>query len=183
MTKPSLLKSIILVLGGSILILTSNFSSAADTGANAGTAVAFAGLNQPVNPPCVPLSGTVVFTLFQFDSATTAHAAGDFRVHGSVVGHFVAQYFNLEPQGQGVIQMNGQHTVTFLDGSTLVTYDEILLQSDNENPGWAQVNSRLYVIAGTGAYAGATGLVHTQGEVNLFTLEGEIEVKGQVCLP
>jgi hypothetical protein len=104
---------------------------------------------------------------------------------GQLVGFATAQYFNIEQKGKGVIQMNGEHTLTFLDvaGSTLVSYDEIRLQSDNQDPAWAQANSRLYIVGGTGAYAGASGLLHTHGEANLFTLEGGIDFKGQVCVP
>jgi len=44
-------------------------------------------------------------------------------------------------------------------------------------------NSRLDVIGGTDAYDGATGLLHTHGQVNLVTLAGSIQYKGQVCVP
>ncbi len=145
--------------------------------------LATAAPNQPVNPPCDPLSGTFVFTLFQFDSATTAHAEGEVWVAAEVVAHFSAQYFNIEQKGNGVTQLNGQHTQTFLEGSTLVTHDEILLQSDNQDPAWVQANSRLHIVEGTGEFAGATGLLHTHGKLNVFTLEGEIDFKGQVCVP
>jgi hypothetical protein len=145
--------------------------------------LATAAPNQPVNPPCTPLSGTFVFTLFQFDSATTAHAEGEVWVEGEVVAHFSALYFNIDQKGEGVTQLNGQHTQTFLDGSTLVTHDEIRLQSDNQDPAWMQANSRLYIVEGTGEFAGATGLLHTHGELNVFTLEGGIDFKGQVCVP
>ena len=100
-----------------------------------------------------------------------------------VVAHFSAQYFNIEQKGNGVTQLNGQHTQTFLDGSTLVTHDEILLQSDNQDPAWVQANSRLYIVSGTGAYAGASGLLHTHGALNAATLEGGIDFEGQVCVP
>ena len=139
--------------------------------------------SQPVNPPCTPLSGTFVFTLFQFDSATTAHGEVEVWAGGAVVAYGTAQYFNIEPKGKGVIQMNGQHMLTFLDGSTLVTSDEILLQSDNQNPYFMRANSRLYIVGGTGEYAGATGLLHTHGGFDVGTLEGGIDFKGQVCVP
>jgi hypothetical protein len=145
--------------------------------------LASAAPSQPVNPPCTPFSGTFVFTLFQFDSATTAHAEGDVWADGDVIAHFSAQYFNIEQEGNGVSQLNGQHTLTFLNGSTLVTHDEIRLQSDNQDPAWVQANSRLYIVGGSGDYSGASGLLHTHGDVNLVTLEGGIDFKGQVCLP
>ena len=145
--------------------------------------LATAAPNQPVNPPCTPFSGTFVFTLFQFTSATTAIGQGEVWAEGEVVAHFSAQYFNIEQKGNGVTQLNGEHTQTFLDGSTLVTHDEIHLQSDNQDPAWVQANSRLYVVEGTGVFAGATGLLHTHGALNVFTLEGGIDFKGQVCVP
>jgi hypothetical protein len=139
--------------------------------------------NQPINPPCAKFSGTFFFTVFQFDSATTAHAKGDIWSGGAVVAHFSAQYFNIEQTGNGVIHANGQHTQTFLNGSTLVTHDEILLQSDNQDPAWVQANSRLHIVEGTGDFAGATGLLHTHGALNIVTLEGAIDFKGQLCIP
>jgi hypothetical protein len=101
--------------------------------------------SQPVNPPCTSLSGTFVFTLFQFTSATTAYGEVEVWADGEVVAYGTAQYFNIAQKGKGVIQINGQHVVTFLDGSALVTHDEILLQSDNQDPAYMQANSRLYI--------------------------------------
>jgi hypothetical protein len=37
------------------------------------------------------------------------------------------------------------------------------------------------VVGGTGEFAGASGLLHTHGYANLFTLEGGIDFGGQVC--
>jgi hypothetical protein len=39
------------------------------------------------------------------------------------------------------------------------------------------------VTGGTGAFANASGLLHTHGEVNLATLAGSIDFKGEVCVP
>jgi hypothetical protein len=39
------------------------------------------------------------------------------------------------------------------------------------------------VIGGTDAYNGATGLLHTHGQLNLITLAGALQYKGQVCVP
>ena len=145
---------------------------------------------QPVNPPCEPLAGTFVFTLFQFTSATTAIGQGIVYDGDTPVGTFDANYFNIETQGNtgqanGVIQMNGQHTITFADDSTLMTHDEILLEPVKTNPGWLRANSRLYLVGGTGAYADATGLLHTHGAANVFTVppQGSIDFDGQVCVP
>ena len=141
--------------------------------------------NQPVNPPCQPFAATFVFTLFQFTSATTAIGQGIVFDGDNPVGSFAANYFNIDQKSQGVIQMNAQHTLTFDDGSTLMTHDDILLEPVKTNPGWLRANSRLHVVDGTGAYAGATGLLHTHGEVNVSTVppQGSIDFDGQVCLP
>jgi len=63
-----------------------------------------------------------------------------------------------------------------------MTSDEILLLPD-QDPAMGLPNSRLDVIGGTDAYDGATGLLHTHGQVNLVTLAGSIQYKGQVCVP
>jgi hypothetical protein len=139
--------------------------------------------SQPKIPPCTELSGTFVFTVFAFDSSSTAHAEGEIWIDGDLAGHFHASYFNIEQMGQGVLQMNGIHVHTYLDGSTLITHDEIRLQLENNAPGIASANSRLYIAGGSGKFANATGLLHTHGELNLVTLEGGIDFKGQVCVP
>jgi hypothetical protein len=149
-----------------------------------------AALSQPVNPPCQPLAATFVFTLFQFTSATTAIGQGIVYDGDKPIGTFAANYFNIKTEGNtsqpnGVIQMNGHHTITFADGSILLTSDDILLEPLKTKPGWMRANSRLYFVGGTGAYTGATGLVHTHGEVNVFTVppQGSIDFNGQVCVP
>src|SRR5436190_3496963 len=91
-----------------------------------------AGPGKPKNPPCTELRGTFVFTLFQFDSATTAHAETEIWIDGELVGHASAQYFNIQQMVQGVLQMNGHHVQSYLDGSTLETHDEIRLQLEND---------------------------------------------------
>ena len=149
-----------------------------------------AAADQPVNPPCQPLAGTFVFTLFQFTSTTTAIGQGIVYNGADPIGTFDAKYFNIDTQGNtangnGVIQMNGHHTITFTDGSTLMTSDEILLEPVKTNPGWLRANSRLHLVAGTGAFGGATGLLHTHGKANVFTVppQGSIDFDGQVWVP
>lgn len=130
-------------------------------------------------PACKHVSGAFVFTRFQFTSQTTA--VGDGTVQGDLAGAFHAEYFDIEQRGNGVIQMRAHHTITTSTG-TIGTSDEILLLPD-EDPAVARPNSRLHLIGGTGAYADATGLLHTHGRVNLATLAGSIEYKGRVCVP
>jgi hypothetical protein len=133
-------------------------------------------------PPCTQLSATFAFTLFQFTSQTTAIGVGTVSSNGQIIGSFSANYFNIEQKGNGIIQLNGQHAIT-LDGGTLLTFDDIHLQPDHDNPAVLQANSRLHIVDGTGAYAGATGVLHTHGAFNVVTLEGAIDFKGKVCVP
>jgi hypothetical protein len=169
MRNPTQLKS----FGGLILLIALALS----------TAPVPAGPSQPINPPCSAMAGTFTFNLFQFDSPTTAHAEGEIWTDGELIGYASASYFNIEQKGNGVTHMNGIHILTFLDGSTLTTHDEIRLQADRNNPGWARANSRLYIVAGSGDFAGASGVLHTHGYANLSMLEGGIDFKGQVCVP
>ncbi len=138
----------------------------------------------PVNPPCSEISGTFIFTSFAFLNPELTQAVGlaEIWMDGNLVGHAEAHYV-LEQKGKGVIQATFNHTWTFLDGSTVHTSDEGVVLLDKNNPGWGRINSRLHIVDGTGAFAGATGLVHTHGLANLFTLEGGIDFKGQICLP
>jgi hypothetical protein len=128
---------------------------------------------------CEHVSGAFVFTRFQFTSPTTA--VGDGIVQGDLSGTFHADYFNIQQRGKGVIQMQAHHTITRSTG-TIRTSDEILLLPD-QDPAVARANSRLDLIAGTDAYQGVTGLLHTHGQLNLVTLAGALQYKGQVCVP
>lgn len=128
---------------------------------------------------CSAVSGAFFFSSFTFTSATTATAEA--TVTGDLAGTAHADYFDIEQSGEGATHMNAVHIITTADG-TLVTSDRILLLADNE-PGWGRPNSQLRIVAGTGAYENATGLLHTHGRVNLGTLEGSIDYKGRVCLP
>jgi hypothetical protein len=131
------------------------------------------------NTSCQHVSGSFVFTSFQFTSSTSAVGAGN--VSGDITGTFSAQYFDLHQNGDGSSVMNARHTISTSAGS-ITTADVIILRPD-QNPAIARPNSRVEVTGGTSAYAGATGQLHTHGEVNLATLEGSIDFKGEVCLP
>lgn len=128
---------------------------------------------------CEHVSGAFVFTRFQFTSQTTA--VGEGTVQGDLSGGFSAEYFDIEQRGNGVVQMRAHHTITRSTG-TIRTSDEILLLP-NQDPAVARPDSRLAVIGGTDAYNGATGLLHTHGQLNLITLAGALQYKGQVCVP
>jgi len=128
---------------------------------------------------CGHVSGAFVFSRFQFTSQTTA--VGEGSVQGDLSGRFSAEYFDIVQRGNGVIQMRAHHTITRSTG-TIRTSDEILLLPD-QDPAVARPDSRLAVIGGTGAYDGATGLLHTHGQLNLVTLAGSLQYKGQVCVP
>lgn len=128
--------------------------------------------------PCLHVSGAFYFTSFGFTGPTTAEGIG--FVAGDLVGGTHAEYFNIEQRGNGVTQLNGMHTIVTSKG-TLFTYDESLILPERD-PRFLRVNSRLYIIRGTGKYEGATGLLHTHGRVNAVTLEGSIDFKEQICL-
>jgi len=138
----------------------------------------------PVNPPCSEISGRFVFTAFTFLNGEGTEATGDAEIwiDGKLVGHAHAHYF-IDRKGNGVNQATFSHDWTFLDGSTIHSEDQGVVLLDSKNPGWGRINSRLHLVSGTALLAGATGLVHTHGEANLFTLEGGIDFKGQICLP
>ena len=129
--------------------------------------------------PCEQVSGAFVFTKFQFTSQTTA--VGEGTLQGDLAGGFSAEYFDIEQRGNGAIHMRAHHTITRSTG-TIRTSDEILLLPD-QDPAVGRPNSRLDVIGGTGAYDRATGLLHTHGQLNLVTLAGSLQYKGQVCVP
>jgi hypothetical protein len=144
------------------------------------TTVSLGGLAKPAAAAanCEQFTGEFVFSSFFFTSATTA--VGEGSVSGDISGTFHADYFDIVQHGEGAIEAHATHTITTAEG-TLVTSDQIRLLPDRE-PGVVGPNSRLSVVAGTGRYESATGLLHTHGEVNLTTLDGAIGFKGQICL-
>lgn len=146
-----------------------------------GIALGLAGLIEPLHAKsnCSRVSGMFLFSSFTFTGPTTATAEA--TVTGDLAGTAHADYFNIEQAGDGAVHMDAVHIIT-TTGGTLVTSDRILLLPDNE-PGWGRPNSQLRIVAGTGDYEDASGLLHTHGRVNLGTLEGSIDFKGRVCLP
>jgi len=132
-------------------------------------------------PDCEHVRGAFVFTSFAFTGPTTAVGAG--TVRGDISGTFSAQYFDIAPQADGVIHMHAHHTITRRHG-TIMTSDEIRLLPD-PNPAWVRPSSRLEVTGGTGAYEGATGLLLTDGRVNLNEVPpaGSIQIEGRLCVP
>src|SRR5712691_10757689 len=112
---------------------------------------------------------------------TTAAGAG--TVRGNLSGTFTAEYFDIAPQADGVINMHAHHTITRHRG-TIMTSDEIRLLPDPD-PAWIRPSSRLEVTGGTGAYEGATGLLLTAGRVNLNVAPpaGSIQFSGRLCVP
>jgi hypothetical protein len=128
----------------------------------------------------VQVSGTFLFTEFGFTGPTTA--AAETIVVGDLAGTASAQYYNIVQKGKGVFHLNGTHTIVTAEG-TLTTFDEIRLQFDQKNPTVARANSRLYIVDGTGAFEGASGVLHTHGELDAVTLEGGIDFKGRIYLP
>jgi hypothetical protein len=132
-------------------------------------------------PDCEDVRGAFVFTSFAFTGPTTAAGAG--TVRGDLSGTFTAAYFDIAPQAGGVITMHAHHTITRRRG-TIMTSDEIRLLPDPD-PAWVRPMSRLEVTGGTGAYAGATGLLLTAGRVNLNAVPpaGSIQIRGRLCVP
>ena len=145
-------------------------------------ALAMLGAAEPAHAQrnCTSVEGAFRFTRFEFTGATTAYAEGS--VEGDLAGSFVANYFNISQSGDGVLQLNGSHTIT-TGGGTLTTLDRIHLQPDTE-AGWFRPNSQLHIVEGRAPYAETTtGLLHTHGRVNPGTLEGSIDWKGRICAP
>jgi hypothetical protein len=131
-------------------------------------------------PDCEHVRGAFVFTTFAFTGPTTAVGAG--TVRGDLSGTFAAEYFDIAPQADGVIHMHAHHTITRRSG-TIMTSDEIRLFPDPD-PAWVRPRSRLEVTGGTGAYKGATGLLLTDGRVNLNAVPpaGSIQIRGRLCV-
>jgi hypothetical protein len=125
---------------------------------------------------CTRVAGEFAFTKFQFTSDTTAFGVG--VVRGDLAGTFHAQYWDITPGANGVIDAQGSHVLTTPRG-TVVTLDEIRLLPDTN--GFVRPDSRLHVVGVTKAFKDTTGLLRTSGRVNLTTLEGAITFEGEIC--
>lgn len=126
---------------------------------------------------CERVSGEFVFSSLEFTSTTTA--VGEGTATGDFAGTFHADYFNIRQGPGGPTKADASHAITTPEG-ILVTSDRIRLMPQAE-PGVVRANSQLRIVGETGMFAGATGLLHTFGNVNLGTLEGAIGFKGKVC--
>ena len=160
------------LISGSALLLAPLTASAQPQ-----TAVTHAYVDADAGARCEHVTGEFVFSSLTFTSPTTA--VGEGTQTGDFPGTFHADYSNIQQPPGGPIKMDATHTLTTPDG-TLVTSDEILLIPQAE-PDVVQANSRLHIVGETGKFAGATGLLHTYGTVNLVTLEGAIGFKGKIC--
>jgi hypothetical protein len=142
------------------------------------TSVCLVGAANPAaaNGDCEHVTGKFAFTALTITPPT---AVGDGNVTGDFPGTFHADYFNIQQGPGGLLKADATHAIT-TDGGTLVTSDEIILIPQGE-AGVHRANSRLHIVGRTGRFAGATGLLHTSGTVNLGTLEGAIGFKGKIC--
>src|SRR2546427_13285382 len=102
-------------------------------------------------------------------------------MQGDVAWALRGQYFDIEQRSSCLIHMLAHKMITRSTGTIRTSYEILLLR--DQDPAVALPNSRLDVIGGTDAYDGATGLLHTHGQLNLVTLAGSIQYKGQVCVP
>ncbi len=99
---------------------------------------------------------------------------------GDFPGTFHADYFNIQQGPGGPIKMDATHAITTDRGHTRhlrrdPPHPPRLSQASLE-PTRGSTSSE-----STGKFAGATGLLHTSGTVNLGTLEGAIGFKGKIC--
>jgi hypothetical protein len=79
-----------------------------------------------------------------------------------------------------VLHVRLTHTFSLVGGS-VKTEDEAVLSPVPGSPGVFRVNARLTIIEGSGIYAGATGMLHTQGFDNFNTGSLNLEYHGHIC--
>ena len=161
---------------------------------------------------CTHVSGAFVFGRFEFTSQTTAVGTGtvqgelsglfdaqyfDIQQRGDGVTQMHAHHTitrstgtirTSDPLGVETISAHEFSAAAAARGPTIhesIGQTKRLVQAVGADLGAAfdRAAERLYVVDGTGAYAGATGLLHTHGRVNFATLDGSIQYKGRVCVP
>ncbi len=166
--------TISLALAGSLLVACAESPDAPRSPAHAQT---------DVLASCTHVSGSFIFSSFQFTSATTAQGEG--WLTGDLAGTFIADYTFLDPPGSnngGVMRLAAAHTISTA-GGTITSLGDILLRTGAD--GITRPHSQLTINGGTGRFAQATGLLHGNGAVNLFAQPptGDIDFEGHLCAP
>ena len=121
---------------------------------------------------CRNVEGTIV------EAITGANTAAG-TITGDFAGDVSIVITSLTPSGGGAMHFEGICTIVTPEG-TITTNDAAVL-SPIDAPLF-RVNNRLTVVGGTGAYAGATGELHTHGTAN-FVPGGVVDLRyeGRVC--
>jgi hypothetical protein len=74
----------------------------------------------------------------------------------------------------------GNHDWLFADAGFRTRNDRLALMP-TADPCVVDVTSEIYIVEGSGAYAGLTGTVHATGQVNFCGAEGRVDISGYVC--
>jgi hypothetical protein len=123
--------------------------------------------------PCPPPAGIMM----QFEGMVVLSIRGELRS-----AHLLVNVYSIEQNEEGVQHVTASHVLTFDDdGSTIVTSDKEVAEP-TDTPGVVTLNASLDVVAGTGAYEGATGNLTAHGTMDFtgflptacFTLQGVV---------
>ncbi|MHC4518669.1 MAG: hypothetical protein ACYTAS_08790 [Planctomycetota bacterium] len=124
--------------------------------------VTLAAARQPVS-----IQGQVDLTTFT--GTATADIAGD-TLRGTV------QVIPMQPpvpKDGGLYFPEVQHVFTFEDGSALTTTGEEFAMPTDENPAIYTLHGNMQILTGTGAFEGAGGELHVNGQMDYSVNPGQ----------
>ena len=127
---------------------------------------------------CSNISATVTATLSGADATGTI--SGD--INGPVTAH-INSISPSSPSGDGALHVLMEHHYTNTTPSgTVDTSDHAVLAPVDPSAGLYRMNNRLTIVGGNGIYSGASGYIHTHGDVNLFTGSINLSLRGRLCV-
>jgi hypothetical protein len=95
--------------------------------------------------------------------------------------HLLVNVYSILENEEGVQHVSASHTLTFEDGSTIVTADKEVAEP-TDTPGLYTINATMEVKEGTGIYDGVSGYLTAHGtmDFNVFPFEASFTLRGAI---
>ena len=132
--------------------------------------------NQP-SRQCGPVSGTMATNLAVVDASTTLGTA-----NGDLKGAVAAAILNVTTNSDGTVSFSVQHSFVTDAGDTIFFDPATAVTKPLSETLFAILSYPVHIKGGTGKWAGATGDLHSIGEVDLKSGKTVFRYSGTVCL-
>ena len=135
------------------------------------------GQTSPPSRQCSPVSGTMATNLAVVDASTTLGTA-----NGDLKGAVAAAILNVTTNSDGTVSFSVQHSFVTDAGDTIFFDPATAVTKPLSETLFAILSYPVHIKGGTGKWAGATGDLHSIGEVDLKSGKTVFRYSGTVCL-